>query len=311
MTLPADEFIRRFLQHAVPPGFQRIRYYGFLANCHRSAKLALCRQLLATAASLLLPQSADCHDFLTALTRTDLRLCPSAATESSAVCRSPAPLRSAWTVHDARRSNPFPPQHCPPGSAPSTCAYTPCATRIPFLRLRLHFIPPCCALSPSFYRLLPSLHFIRPSPPRLRPQSPPPNRTKPIKGRSCRSGLVHCAVSSISRLQPPSSSNFSRRETEETFFIARNIKIIFPLFSIISYFRPEYRLPPCYFQIGRRSCAPLARPQQFLSWPGYVACLVVLTSRTPRKGITVVPLRGGDRREDLPFERNNTRGMFG
>ena len=76
MTLPADEFIRRFLQHAVPPGFQRIRYYGFLANCHRSAKLALCRQLLATAASLLLPQFADCRDFLTALTRSDLRRCP-------------------------------------------------------------------------------------------------------------------------------------------------------------------------------------------------------------------------------------------
>jgi hypothetical protein len=80
MTLPADEFIRRFLQHAVPPGFQRIRYYGFLANCHRSAKLALCRQLLATAASQLLPQFADCRDFLAALTRIDLRLCPRCGT---------------------------------------------------------------------------------------------------------------------------------------------------------------------------------------------------------------------------------------
>jgi hypothetical protein len=27
MTVSADEFIRRFLQHALPPGFQRIRYY--------------------------------------------------------------------------------------------------------------------------------------------------------------------------------------------------------------------------------------------------------------------------------------------
>ena len=76
MTLPVDEFIRRFLQHAVAPGFQRIRYYGFLANCHRQAKLALCRQLLATAASRLLPQQADCRDLLAALIRTDLRLCP-------------------------------------------------------------------------------------------------------------------------------------------------------------------------------------------------------------------------------------------
>ena len=35
MTLEADEFIRRFLLHTLPPGFQRIRHYGFLANCHR------------------------------------------------------------------------------------------------------------------------------------------------------------------------------------------------------------------------------------------------------------------------------------
>ena len=80
MTLPADEFIRRFLQHAVPPGFQRIRYYGFLANCHRAAKLALCRQLLATPTSLLLPQFDDCRDFLRALTRMDLRCCPQCGT---------------------------------------------------------------------------------------------------------------------------------------------------------------------------------------------------------------------------------------
>ncbi len=47
MTLPADEFIRRFLQHIVPDGFHRIRHFGFLANRHRAAKLALCRRLLA------------------------------------------------------------------------------------------------------------------------------------------------------------------------------------------------------------------------------------------------------------------------
>ena len=48
MTVSAEEFIRLFLQHVVPPGLPRIRYYGFLANCHRAAKLTLCRQLLAT-----------------------------------------------------------------------------------------------------------------------------------------------------------------------------------------------------------------------------------------------------------------------
>ena len=39
----------------------------------------------------------------------------------------------------------------------------------------------------------------------------------------------------------------------------------------LRFFAPESLARPCYFQIGKRSCAPLARPQQFLSWPGYVA----------------------------------------
>jgi hypothetical protein len=46
MTLSANEFIRRFLLHVLPEGFQRIRYYGFLANRHREENLALCRELL-------------------------------------------------------------------------------------------------------------------------------------------------------------------------------------------------------------------------------------------------------------------------
>jgi len=46
LTLDAHEFIRRFLLHTLPDGFHRIRHYGFLANGHRAAKLALCRTLL-------------------------------------------------------------------------------------------------------------------------------------------------------------------------------------------------------------------------------------------------------------------------
>ena len=46
MTLQAEEFIRRFLLHVLPGGFQRIRYYGFLANPYREQKLARCRELL-------------------------------------------------------------------------------------------------------------------------------------------------------------------------------------------------------------------------------------------------------------------------
>ena len=49
MTLDGAEFIRRFLIHVLPDGFHRIRYYGFLGNCHRARKLAQCRQLLGMA----------------------------------------------------------------------------------------------------------------------------------------------------------------------------------------------------------------------------------------------------------------------
>jgi hypothetical protein len=40
MTLEAEEFIRRFLLHVLSEGFQRIRYYAFLANRYREQKLA-------------------------------------------------------------------------------------------------------------------------------------------------------------------------------------------------------------------------------------------------------------------------------
>jgi hypothetical protein len=46
MTLTAEEFLRRFLIHALPRGFVRIRFFGFLANRRRSLLLPLCRQLL-------------------------------------------------------------------------------------------------------------------------------------------------------------------------------------------------------------------------------------------------------------------------
>jgi Putative transposase/Transposase zinc-binding domain len=46
MKLKPDEFIRRFLLHTLPDGFHRIRHFGFMANGHRAAKLALCLNLL-------------------------------------------------------------------------------------------------------------------------------------------------------------------------------------------------------------------------------------------------------------------------
>lgn len=47
MRLSALEFLRRFLQHILPPGFRKIRYYGIFAPACRTKSIALIRQLLA------------------------------------------------------------------------------------------------------------------------------------------------------------------------------------------------------------------------------------------------------------------------
>jgi len=47
MTLTGEEFLRRFVQHVLPKGFPRIRYFGWLANRRRKKSLPLCRLLLA------------------------------------------------------------------------------------------------------------------------------------------------------------------------------------------------------------------------------------------------------------------------
>lgn len=36
MTLPVMEFMRRFLQHMLPKGFHKVRYYGLLGSANRS-----------------------------------------------------------------------------------------------------------------------------------------------------------------------------------------------------------------------------------------------------------------------------------
>ncbi len=51
MTLSADEFLRRFVQHVLPRGFVKIRHYGLLANRDRDERLHLCRSLLLSKAA--------------------------------------------------------------------------------------------------------------------------------------------------------------------------------------------------------------------------------------------------------------------
>jgi hypothetical protein len=79
MTLSADEFIRRFLLHVLPNGFQRIRYYGFLGNRYRQEKVDQCRRLLRMQTpnpDPAPPPERDYRDRYEELTGCSLRQCP-------------------------------------------------------------------------------------------------------------------------------------------------------------------------------------------------------------------------------------------
>jgi hypothetical protein len=75
MTLPVDEFLRRFLLHVLPSGFPRIRHYGLLTNRFRSENLALCRKLLVGSRSELLPSPVQLQETLKTIVECVAR-CP-------------------------------------------------------------------------------------------------------------------------------------------------------------------------------------------------------------------------------------------
>ena len=80
MTLEAAEFIRRLLLHVLPPGFQRIRYFGFLGNRRRQEKLEQCRRLLhmdpAAPEQTDAAATPDYRDRYEVLTGLSLHECP-------------------------------------------------------------------------------------------------------------------------------------------------------------------------------------------------------------------------------------------
>jgi hypothetical protein len=65
LTLPAVEFLRRFLLHVLPRGFVRIRHFGFLASRRRGILLPLCQQALSidppTASPAAIPPHNEIH----------------------------------------------------------------------------------------------------------------------------------------------------------------------------------------------------------------------------------------------------------
>lgn len=75
MSLPADEFIRRFLLHVLPDGFMKIRYFGFLSNKSKGKALKTIRNQLAIDGSIL-QLSESVQEIMLRLTGIDIFLCP-------------------------------------------------------------------------------------------------------------------------------------------------------------------------------------------------------------------------------------------
>ena len=75
MCLRHEEFIRRFLQHVLPHGFCKIRYYGILSNRCRKEALAVCRKALGVSPAVRVPK-LSWQERYRQLTGTDWATCP-------------------------------------------------------------------------------------------------------------------------------------------------------------------------------------------------------------------------------------------
>ncbi|NQT69764.1 MAG: transposase [Desulfobacteraceae bacterium] len=74
-TIKAVEFVRRFLLHALPKGFVRIRHFGFLANRNRTENLAQIRQLHGLPETEKIVEKSV-EEMMLKLTGIDITLCP-------------------------------------------------------------------------------------------------------------------------------------------------------------------------------------------------------------------------------------------
>jgi len=96
LTLPVDEFLRRFLLHVLPRGFVRIRHFGFLASRRRGALVPLCQQLLPADAPPT-PHAVSAH--------SDTR-CQPVPTWTCPLCGSPMILIERLTAVQIKLRSP-------------------------------------------------------------------------------------------------------------------------------------------------------------------------------------------------------------
>jgi Putative transposase len=105
MTLPADEFLRRFLCHVLPSGFQRIRHYGLLASRSKHDDLARCRELLGTPTPAP-PVKKTTAEWILLLLGIDVDCCPQCGAQGM----RRTTLVPPHLARSSRACNPAPPE---------------------------------------------------------------------------------------------------------------------------------------------------------------------------------------------------------
>jgi hypothetical protein len=91
-TVPLLEFIRRFLQHVLPKGFVKVRYYGFFSSGQRTRL----RQVVAWLAPLAPPKKRSREEAAPAPEPTEMvRRCPMCGQPLRQVQRLPRPVTSS------------------------------------------------------------------------------------------------------------------------------------------------------------------------------------------------------------------------
>lgn len=75
MTIPALEFMRRFLLHILPTAFTKIRHYGFFGNRNKNTKLRLCQKLTGGKLKPLEKRKLTTAEIILKITGRDITKC--------------------------------------------------------------------------------------------------------------------------------------------------------------------------------------------------------------------------------------------
>ena len=100
MTLPGEEFLRRFLQHVLPPGFHKVRYYGLWAPAAQATRRRVQAALGAAPAPPPTPNAepSDTPPATAPELRPASRRCPQCASGVLRLDRRLAPCRGLSAI---------------------------------------------------------------------------------------------------------------------------------------------------------------------------------------------------------------------